>query len=163
MRASRIFVITVLVVFAAAAAVIIRGSNQPQTAIRMLAYVGYDEPDFIHPLEKAIGANIVVDTYVGGDEMYTKFTKSPKGTYDIVVLDAEYGKKLFYEKRIAALDPSLWKFDDLFQKFKDGEPARLDNSVYAIPARWDRSGSFSTPPKSPVGRSHPITFYSILN
>jgi spermidine/putrescine transport system substrate-binding protein len=107
---------------------------------RLLAYAGYDEPEFLSPIEHAIDVKVVVDTYVSGEEMYTKFVQSPPHTYDVVVLDAEYGKKLFEQHRIAPLEPSLWKYQDSFRKFQNGDPARSGEAVYAVPARWGALG-----------------------
>jgi len=144
MKKSKLLLIGMILLFVGAGAFILwrtrKDGKAPAKQLRVLAYVGYDEPDFIQPLEKALGAKIVVETYVGGEQMYTKFTQSPSGTYDIVVLDAEYGERLFADRRLIALDPTLWKFDDLFAKFQTGDPARAGNEVYAAVARWGAIG-----------------------
>jgi spermidine/putrescine transport system substrate-binding protein len=88
--------------------------------------------------------------------MYSKFTQSPVHTYDVVVLDAEYGKRLFEQKRIIALDSSLWHYDDLFKKFQNGAPARDGDSVYAAVARWGSIGMVFN--YSKVDRSRMNTF-----
>jgi len=109
-------------------------------SVRLLAYVGYEETEFIQPIEAAIGAKVSVDTYAGGEDMYTKFTTAPRGTYDVVVLDAEYGEKLFKAGLLVAQDTTLWKYNDLFTKFRDGAPGKSGSSVYAVAARWGALG-----------------------
>ncbi len=143
MKRSAVLLIAIVVLFAAAVGFIYwnqSNADRPGQELRLLGYVGYDEAEFIEPLQKALNARIVVETYVGGDEMYSKMTNSPAGTYDVVVLDAEYGEKLFANKRIIALEPELWKFDDLFDKFQTGQPANVGPNVYATVARWGALG-----------------------
>jgi spermidine/putrescine transport system substrate-binding protein len=145
MKRSVVLLVVIIAIFAAAAGFVYwsqshhPGATQRQD-LRVLGYVGYDEPDFIQPLEKALNAHITVETYVGGDEMYSKMMNAPAGTYDVVVLDAEYGEKLFANKRILPLEPELWHFDDLFAKFQSGEPGNVGSAVYATVARWGALG-----------------------
>jgi spermidine/putrescine-binding protein len=77
MKSSRLFLLVLLLVLASAGLFLVfRGDHTGTVAhpIRMLAYSGYDEPEFLAPLEKALSSKVTVDTYVGGEEMYTKFT-----------------------------------------------------------------------------------------
>jgi spermidine/putrescine transport system substrate-binding protein len=108
--------------------------------LRLLAWVGYDEPEFLDPLKRKLGRNIVVDTYVGGDRMYTMLTQAPPGTYDVVVVDAEFGEKLFRERKLSKLDSTEWRFPDSLSPFKDGDPARLGVNQFGVPARWGALG-----------------------
>lgn len=143
MTKPRLFFLVALMVLVGAVAYVLFLNKAPSpkhAQLRMLGYVGYDEPDFIAPLEKALDTTITVDTYVGGEQMYTKFTTAPTGTYDVIVLDAEYGQRLFADKRLISLDESLWHYDDLFARFKTGEPTRSGNDVYATVARWGSIG-----------------------
>lgn len=143
MRRARLlvaFIAASLIVAAGAAYLSFHSTETRQTSLHMLAYVGYDEHEFLGPIERAIDAKVIVDTYVSGEEMFTKYTQAPARTYDIIVLDAEYGKKLFEQHRLAALEPSLWQFEDSFQKFANGDPARTGEAVYAVPARWGALG-----------------------
>jgi len=162
MKRSIVLLIAIVVVFAAAAGFIYWSQThglQRGAELRLLAYVGYDEPEFIKPLEKALNARITVETYVGGDEMYAKMTNAPGGTYDVVVLDAEYGEKLFTANRILALEPDLWRFDDLFSKFQTGQPGNVGQAVYATVARWGAIGIVFN--KNRIDSSH-LDTYSVL-
>lgn len=127
--------------------------------LRLLAWVGYDEPEFIAPLEQALGAEIEVTTYVGGDQMYTLFTTSPPGTYDAVVVDAEYGERMFKEGLLRQLDRETWYDSDLFDIFKDGSPAKINGEVYAAVMRWGALGLVYNYDK--VSRNE-VSHYSVL-
>lgn len=110
--------------------------------LNLLAWVGYDERDYLDQLEHALGGRykIQVKTYVGGDDMYNQFTVAAQGTYDVVVVDAEYGNRLFTEGSILALEEDLWRIDGLLTPFIDGEPARVGGEVYGAIARWGALG-----------------------
>ena len=143
MRKSKLFLPVVLIAVVGAAAILwwqSSATKHTRHELRILAYVGYDEPEFLAPLEAALDSRIVVETYVGGEEMYSKFTQAPPGTYDVVVLDAEYGERLFAEGQLISLDRNLWYYDDLFSKFADGSPGRVGDHVYAVAARWGAIG-----------------------
>jgi spermidine/putrescine transport system substrate-binding protein len=163
MKRSVVLLVAIVLLFAAAAGFIYWSQTREKPGtdqLKLLAYVGYDEPEFIAPLEKALNAKVVVETYVGGDEMYAKMTNAPAGTYDLVVLDAEYGEKLFANKRILALEPELWKFDDLFTKFQTGQPANVGEAVYAVVARWGALGIVYNKERIQSSR---VTTYALLH
>ena len=116
------------------------GFATKRPALRLLAWVGYDEPDFIEPLERAVGAQIEVKTYVGGDQMYSLFHDAPPGTYDAVIVDAEYGKRLYEEGALDTLPRSTWFHKDLLTPFQAAGPASVGGSVYAAVLRWGALG-----------------------
>jgi spermidine/putrescine transport system substrate-binding protein len=117
-------------------------SAQPskQITLRILAWVGYDESEFVEPLEKELGVKIEVKTYVGGDQMYSLFTAAPPGTYDLVVVDAEYGERMYKEGLLRKIDRRLWTAPDLFEPFSQGEPVRVGEDVYGVVVRWGALG-----------------------
>jgi spermidine/putrescine-binding protein len=108
--------------------------------LRVLAWVGYEEPEFLRPIEEKLGAKVTVKTYVGGDQMYSFFQSAPAGTYDVVVVDAEYGRKLFRERLLVPLEKSLWQSADLFRPFDSGQPVADGENVYAAVVRWGALG-----------------------
>lgn len=119
-----------------------RQSNTTQDSkkLHLLAWVGYDEPEFLEPLKKDLGADIVVKTYVGGDQMYSLFTSAPPGTYDAVIVDAEYGERMYNDHQIVALERDLWYSQDLFSPFASGQPANVRDDVYGAVLRWGALG-----------------------
>ena len=108
--------------------------------LHVLAWVGYDEDEFLGPIQKELGVPIKVKTYVGGDQMYSLFRAAPPGTYDVVVVDAEYGRKLYSEGRLRKLSPERWSSPGLFPQFAQGEPVREGRDVYAAVVRWGALG-----------------------
>lgn len=108
--------------------------------LRLLAWVGYDEPDFLKLVEERVGRGVEVKTYVGGDQMYNLYTSAPKGTYDVVVVDAEYGKRMFDEGLLRPLPREEWYSSDLFEPFATGVPARVGDNVFAAVVRWGALG-----------------------
>src|SRR4051812_19687411 len=76
------------------------GSQQSPKELNLLCWVGYDERDFLEPFEKKFGVKVNTKTYIGGDQMFALFTQS-HGTYDAVVVDPEYVKKLHAAGRLA--------------------------------------------------------------
>jgi len=113
---------------------------QQAATLRILAWVGYDEPEFIKPLEQQLGIRIEVKTYVGGDQMYSLFRAAPPGTYDVVIVDAEYGERMYREGLIRSLDRNLWHSPDLFSPFLAGDPVQVDGNVYGAVVRWGALG-----------------------
>src|SRR6478736_587040 len=117
-----------------------RKEPQNPPTLRVLAWVGYDEPDFVHAIEKELGAKIIVKTYVGGDQMYQLIRTAPAGTYDVVDVDVEYGERLYREGALFPLAPALWTADDAFAPFRQGGPARTGDAVYGSVVRWGALG-----------------------
>ncbi|MBO9712494.1 extracellular solute-binding protein [Sphingomonas sp.] len=117
-----------------------RASTTATAPLKMLTWVGYDEPDYVAALEKATGRKVVVQTYSGGEQMYQLLTKSPPGTFDVVIVDAEFGRKLFAEKALRELTDDDWKFPDLLTSFTDGNPASLNGKTFGAVARWGAVG-----------------------
>lgn len=107
--------------------------------IRLLAWVGYNEPDFVSELEKRAGIKLQVKTYVGGDEMEKLFKAAPE-PYDLVVVDAEYGEKLFRERKLSVLPDNVWRSEGLFSPFDTGGPTKEGKDVYGAVVRWGALG-----------------------
>lgn len=115
------------------------GRAKPKT-LRILAWVGYDEPEFLRPLENELGLKVEVKTYVGGDQMYSLFRAAPAGTYDLVVVDAEYGQRMYEEGLLSKIDHELWYSPELFSPFSNGEPVQVNGAVYGSVVRWGALG-----------------------
>lgn len=107
--------------------------------LRLLAWVGYEEEDFIHRFEEEFGINVSVKTYVGGDQMYSIFTQEPNG-YDVVVMDPEYIVKLQREGLLRELDPSLADTNNYFQAFREFPPTTIDGGLYGVVVRFGSCG-----------------------
>lgn len=70
--------------------------------LRILSWPGYDEPEVVGDFEKQFNVKVEFKTYIGGEQMLQFFNQTPKGTFDALISDGEYVKKLVALK---ALDP----------------------------------------------------------
>ena len=72
--------------------------------------------------------------------MYSLFQSAPPGTYDLVVVDAEYGQRMYKEGLLSEIEREAWHAPELFSPFSSGEPTKIDNIVYAVIVRWGALG-----------------------
>ena len=70
--------------------------------LRVLAWPGYEEKGIAREFEETHGVRVDFKTYIGGEQMLQLFHRAPRGTYDSVLLDAEYVRKL---AAVDALEP----------------------------------------------------------
>lgn len=100
------------------------GTGSPAASggvLRLLTWSGYDEPEVIGPFEKENNVKVEFKTYVGGEQMLQFFNQSPPGTFDGIISDGEYVKKLMEIGAIDELNPTdfpeLSNFTPVYQKF----------------------------------------------
>ncbi len=111
--------------------------------LRVLSWPGYEEKDVIQEFEDTHGVKVEFKTYIGGEQMLQFFNQTPRGTYDNVLVDAEYIRKLAAIDALEPYDPGAIpelanyhpKFTDMYQVQADGgmvwgTPTRF--SFYAI-------------------------------
>ena len=138
----------VFTAFAAALLLTTQGCNQSsngtaprsERVVNILAWVGYDEQDFVTRLEQASKAKVTVRTYVGGDNMYSMFNSAPPGAYDIVIVDQEYGSLLFEKGKIVEVPHDYWSSAQRLSPFANKTIAQSAGKKYAIPVRWGALG-----------------------
>jgi spermidine/putrescine transport system substrate-binding protein len=108
--------------------------------LRVLAWIGYDEPDFISLAESRTGLRIQVKTFVGGDQMFALLQQDPVA-YDVVVVDPEYVQKLITLKSIQPLPAEKFDFSDYFPTFRRF-PLCYDATgrLYAVLVRFGVNG-----------------------
>ena len=66
--------------------------------LRVLTWPGYEEKGVAEEFEQTYGVRVEFKVYIGGEQMLRLFSLAPRGTYDIVLADAEY------IRRLAAID-----------------------------------------------------------
>lgn len=113
--------------------------NAASPEIKLLCWVGYDEPDFLEAFEKKHHITVKTQTYVGGDEMFNLLTKS-KGEYDLVIMDPEYIKKLQIAGRLQVLNPEEFSFDDYLEPLQQFPLCWIDGKLYAVFVRYGIDG-----------------------
>ena len=104
---------TVLKAGAAAAGAVAAGplavfSRRARAAdrLRVLAWPGYEERAVAEEFEDTHGVRLEFKVYIGGEQMLRLFNRAPRGTYDTVLVDAEYVRKLAAMDAIEPYSPA---------------------------------------------------------
>jgi spermidine/putrescine transport system substrate-binding protein len=111
------------------------GPNPPRKELRVLAWVGYEEPEIVEPFEREFGVKVLTETFTGADKMFAKLTNSPNA-YDVVVIDPEYISKLHSAGLLSELNPNEFKFDKYIDPLRDFPLCRIDGKMYAVLVRF---------------------------
>lgn len=111
--------------------------NPPETGkkVRLLAWVGYDEPDLFVEFEKSTGIDVTVDTFIGGPQMLKRLQTNPTA-YDVVVLDPEFVQLAVDDDLLAPLDRGNYDTSRYHQRFKEMPETVVEGDLYAIPVRF---------------------------
>lgn len=108
--------------------------------LRLLAWTGYEEEDFLRDFEQEFDATVQVKTYAGGDQMFALYNSAPPGTYDLLVVDAEYGQKLREAGRLSPLPENRFDLSGYMPPFSDFPPSYADGEMYTLVIRWGSIG-----------------------
>ena len=107
--------------------------------LRVLTWPGYEEKGVIQEFEDTHGVNVEFKTYIGGEQMLQFFNQTPRGTYDNVLVDAEYIRKLDRHRRDRALQPRrrCSELANYHPKFTDMHQVQAgDGLVWGTPTRF---------------------------
>ncbi|MAT38117.1 MAG: hypothetical protein CL946_00785 [Ectothiorhodospiraceae bacterium] len=122
------------------------GKEATQT-LTVLSWPGYEEPELRSAVEDYVGnLELKFVTYTGGEDMLKKYLANPN-MYDLVVVDAEYGKVLFDKyNALQTIDLSenmeiANNVDNYFEKFKysanEERPGYdIHGNPYCVKIRW---------------------------
>lgn len=95
------------------------GSNSG--TLRILSWPGYDEPDVVEEFQDQHKVKLEFKTYLGGEQMLQFFSQVPRGTFDSIIVDAEYIQKLLALNAIDPLNsadyPELQNYHSSYQNF----------------------------------------------
>lgn len=95
------------------------GSNSG--TLRVLSWPGYDEPDVVEEFQDQHKVKLEFKTYLGGEQMLQFFSQVPRGTFDSIIVDAEYIQKLLALNAIDPLNsadyPELQNYHSSYQNF----------------------------------------------
>jgi spermidine/putrescine transport system substrate-binding protein len=97
--------------------------NRTQAAetLHVMTWPGYDEKLVIGEFEELNNVKVQFKNYVGDEQMLQFYAQSPKGTFDALVIDAEYVQKFVAQNALVALNkadfPSLKDFHPKYQDF----------------------------------------------
>ncbi len=135
------YVVPVAIVIAIAAGVAIylrSGGHAAQGGakeLRVLAWVGYEEPEIVKPFEKESGVKVLTETFTGADKMFAKLTQAPDA-YDVVVIDPEYIQKLHAAGLLTPLDERSFDFSDYIPPMKKFPLCWIDGKLQAVLIRY---------------------------
>ncbi len=103
--------------------------------LRVLAWVGYEEPEIVDPFEKEFGVDVLTETFTGADKMFAKLSADPDA-YDLVVIDPEYIEKLYDAGLLQPLDKSEFDFEDYIDPLKNFPLCSINGEYWAVLIRF---------------------------
>ena len=90
------------------------------SALRVLAWPGYDEKPVVGEFEEANKVKVEFKNYIGGEQMLQYFAQVPKGTFDAIISDAEYIQKFVAQGVLEPMDPaSFMNLAEYHPKYSD--------------------------------------------
>lgn len=132
-------------VFAAPLVLTGRKALAAPTEIDMLAWYGHGEPDVVDEFEKMHNVKFKPKYYAGGENMLALIARSPPGTYDVILSDAEFVQQLDAAGYIEEMDPADYPLDDLFPEYRSFPGHWKDGRLHAVIVRFGYLGvSFNT-------------------
>lgn len=123
--------------------------------LRILAWEGYVEPEWLDPFKQATGADVSVVYAGSADEMFAKMQGSKGADFDVVSFDTSIFPRYIDAGLIAPLDLSkVPNSAKLAPEFSDVAAVKRDGKQYGIPFAWGSlpliydADAFPTPPES---------------
>ena len=106
--------------------------------LRVLTWPGYEEKEVVQEFEDTHGVKVEFKTYIGGEQMLQFFNQTPRGTYDNLLVDAEYVRKLTAIDAIEPYSPGeVPELANYHPKFTDMHQTRAaDGMVFGVPTRF---------------------------
>jgi spermidine/putrescine-binding protein len=123
--------------------------------LRVLAWEGYAEPEWVEPFKKATGAEVKI-VYVGSaDEMFAKMQGSQGKDFDVVSFDTSIFGRYIDANLLAPLDLSkMPNAKNLAHEFHGVKEIMRGDKQYGVPFAWGSlpmvydADTFKTPPES---------------
>lgn len=115
-------------------------SDEGGNVLNLLSWPGHGGAEFVAPFEEQYGVKVNTKEYVGGDQALSIINSTPPGTFDCVLLDAEYVPQVQQTGRLMELDPADYPFKDFFPEFRKFETHWFDNKLYAVMLRFGYLG-----------------------
>lgn len=110
--------------------------------LRVLCWPGYEEKDVVEEFEDTNKVKVEFKIYIGGEQMLQFFGQTPKGTYDAIISDAEYVRKLRAAGAVESFSKAgLKELANYHPDFADFAPMRADDGkVWGIATRFSFYG-----------------------
>lgn len=121
-------------------AVGLAGSAAAET-LRILAYEGYADKDWVEAFEKESGADVSV-AYAGSpEEMIAKMQGSKGADYDLVAIDTSIIQRYADLGLVQPMDEAkLSRLGNMLPSFRDIPQTKIDGKRYAVPIAWGSLG-----------------------
>ncbi|MCB1486550.1 MAG: extracellular solute-binding protein [Bauldia sp.] len=131
----------VLALFAAAAVGALAAQAAQAETLRILAYEGYADDDWIAKFEEQTGADVNVVFAGSPEEMFAKMQGSGGADYDLVAIDTSIIKRYSDNGLIQPMDESkLTDLGNLVPAFADIPQTKPDGKRLAVPIAWGSLG-----------------------
>jgi spermidine/putrescine-binding protein len=139
-----------VIIFLALVGLLFTSCSNEKT-IRILCWAGYDETEIKEYIAKCVpDVKLEYVIYTGGEDMLRKY-ESNKKNFDLLIVDAEYGKILYDKGELATIDiqnyPRIKNIidEDYFEKFKTDSLCETpgytqDGNNYCLIVRWGTVG-----------------------
>lgn len=109
--------------------------------LRILAYEGYADEDWIAAFEQETGADVNVVFAGSPEEMFAKMQGSGGADYDLVAIDTSIIKRYTNNALLQPMDESkLTNLGNLLPAFAGISQTEPDGSRYAVPIAWGSLG-----------------------
>jgi spermidine/putrescine transport system substrate-binding protein len=116
-------------------------------SLRVLCWPGYEERGVVEEFEDTHKVKVDFKIYIGGEQMLSYFSQTPRGTFDAIISDSEYIGKL---RALNALEPfstaGMPDIDNYHPKLRDVKMLRADDGkVWSVVTRFSFYGiSYNT-------------------
>src|SRR5262245_28254832 len=132
----RSLIMSVLAVLAS----VVAGPSYAET-LRILAYEGYADQDWIDAFEKKTGADVNVVFASSPEEMFAKMQGSGGADYDMVAIDTSIIKRYIENGLVQPIDESkLSNLPNLLPDFSGIPQTKPNGKRYAVPIAWGSLG-----------------------
>ena len=123
--------------------------------LRVLAFEGYAEKEWVDAFERATGAKAVVTLAGTVDEIFAKIQATQGRDYDVVSIDTSLFKRYTTNKLLQPVDyGAIPNAANLLPAFRDLPPLTVGGKKYGVPLAWGGlvliydKAAFPTPPDS---------------
>ena len=103
--------------------------------VRVLAWVGYEEPEITRPFEQRTGITVRTETFTGADKMFAKLSQAPDA-YDVVVIDPEYIAKLNNAGLLTSLEEGDFDFSEYVAPLERFPLCWIDGEMKSVLVRY---------------------------
>ena len=112
-------------------------SKQSGGTLKMIAWEGYTQPQWVKPFEKQSGCTVKAKYAGSSDEMVTLMRTGGGGQYDMVSASGDASLRLIYGKDVQPVDVSkIPDFKNFGAAFKSPPNNTIDGKHYGVSLQW---------------------------